>query len=81
VSHPFHPLYGRRFDLVEYRQSWGENRVYYVDEQGVRRSMPAEWTDVICQVLFVEVSAGRSRLSAAELLELTEIVRDYRKKR
>jgi Family of unknown function (DUF5372) len=27
VTHPFHPLSGRGFEFVAYRQNWGEDRV------------------------------------------------------
>ena len=29
VTHPFHPLLNQELELVSYRQSWGEERVYY----------------------------------------------------
>jgi hypothetical protein len=29
VTHPFHPLYGCTFELVIYRNNWGEDRVYF----------------------------------------------------
>ena len=33
MTHPFHPLFGRRFEFVSRRRNWGEDRVYYHDEQ------------------------------------------------
>jgi Family of unknown function (DUF5372) len=32
VTHPFHPLRGRTFQLVDCRQTWGEERVYFYDD-------------------------------------------------
>src|SRR5258708_32753099 len=32
VTHPFHPLFGRKFDLLTHRRNWGEDRVYYQEE-------------------------------------------------
>ncbi|MCB1873320.1 MAG: hypothetical protein KDI49_15190 [Gammaproteobacteria bacterium] len=29
VTHPFHPLLGREFTLVDRRTTWGEDRVYF----------------------------------------------------
>ena len=46
VTHPFHPLYGRDFEFVAYRQNWGEDRVHLHDETGQLFSLPAAWTDV-----------------------------------
>ena len=47
VTHPFHPLFGRKFDLLTHRRNWGEDRVYYQNEDGGLRSWPAHWTDVV----------------------------------
>ncbi len=46
VTHPFHPLFGRRFEFVARRRNWGEDRVYYHDERGELVSLPTGWTDV-----------------------------------
>ena len=45
-THRFHPLYGREFEFVAYRQNWGEDRVHLHDENGQLFSLPAGWTDV-----------------------------------
>src|SRR5947209_17989817 len=34
VTHPFHPFRGRAFQLVDCRQTWGEDRVYFHDDSG-----------------------------------------------
>jgi hypothetical protein len=34
VTHPFHPLAGRDFEFVAYRQNWGEDRAHRLDENG-----------------------------------------------
>jgi hypothetical protein len=41
VTHPFHPLSGRDFEFVAYRQNWGEDRVHLHDENGQLSSLPA----------------------------------------
>jgi hypothetical protein len=35
VTHPFHPLSGRTFQLIECRQTWGEYRVFFHDDGGL----------------------------------------------
>jgi Family of unknown function (DUF5372) len=40
VTHPFHPWVGREFVFVAARQTWGKNRVFFFDEDGVQRSLP-----------------------------------------
>ncbi|WP_225649627.1 DUF5372 family protein, partial [Bradyrhizobium australafricanum] len=29
ITHPFHPLCGRKFELICRRRHWGEDRVVY----------------------------------------------------
>jgi hypothetical protein len=41
VTHPFHPLYGREFRLVDFRRAWGEDRVYFHTEHGELVRLPA----------------------------------------
>jgi len=41
VTHPFHPLSGRDFEVVAYRQNWGEDRVCLHDENGQLFSLSA----------------------------------------
>jgi uncharacterized protein DUF5372 len=46
VTHPFHPLHGREWDLVARRHNWSEDRVYFHDDRGRLRTIPAAWTSV-----------------------------------
>jgi hypothetical protein len=74
VTHPFHPLFGREYDLIDYRHFWAEDRVVYVDETGVARSLPARWTSAVAEDPAVIVSAGRSHFRGADLVELAKLV-------
>jgi hypothetical protein len=74
VTHPFHPLHGFRFELIEYHQAWGEDRVYFLDSAGQLQRLPAAWTDVEGEDPFVAVAGGRSPLRMAELLQLVDLV-------
>lgn len=75
MTHPFHPLLGREFALIEYRQFWGEDRVVYVNDTGEARSLPARWTSAVAEDPIAAVSAGRSHFRVADLLELVKMVR------
>jgi hypothetical protein len=75
VTHPFHPLRGREYDLIDYRHFWSEDRVVYVDETGEARSLPARWTSAAAEDPTVVLSAGRSHFRVADLLELAKLVR------
>lgn len=74
MTHPFHPLRGREYELVEYRHFWSEDRVVYVDETGAPRSLPAHWTSAVAEDPAVVVSAGRSHFRVADLVELAKLV-------
>src|SRR5262245_54432072 len=57
---PIHPLFGQEFELVEYRNNWGEDRVYFFNTKGEVQSIAASCTDAAGVDPFVEISAGRS---------------------
>jgi hypothetical protein len=60
--------------FVVARRTWGEDRVFFVDEEGVQRSLPRAWTDAADADPFVVVAAGRSRLRVSDLVGLVEMV-------
>ena len=74
ITHVFHPLNGRQFDLIEHRAIFAESVVYFHDDTGELREIPAAWTDFVALDPFVEVAAGRSPLHAERLLELADLV-------
>ncbi len=76
MTHPHHPLFGQEFDLVTYRHAWGEHRVFFHDQEGRLRCLPATWTDVVAPEPFVEVSAGRSLFRIEDLLALAALLRE-----
>ena len=78
VTHPFHPLCGREFELVTYRHNWGENRVYFYDDQGRLKAIPAGWTNIGPDSLFEVISSGRSSFRTSDLLELVDLVAGLR---
>jgi hypothetical protein len=78
VTHPFHPLFGREFDLVSRRHAWGHVRVGVSDDQGRLISLPAGWTSVGAEDPFLVIAAGRSPLHIATLPALAALVRRLR---
>lgn len=74
VTHPFHPLFGREYTLLSYQRCWGEDRVFFVDETDEVRRLPARWTSVVADDPFVVMSAGRSCLRFADLVELAKLI-------
>ena len=74
ITHPFHPLNGREFALVTFRQNWSEDRVYFHNDDGRLISVPTAWTSISAADPFVVVSAGRSPFKAQDLLEVAELI-------
>jgi hypothetical protein len=70
VIHPFHPLYGQRFEVVEWRCNWGEQRLYYHDLSGRLTSLPIAWTSFGPVDPVVCLGEGRAYFRAADLSEL-----------
>jgi hypothetical protein len=62
------------FALVTRRQNWGEDRVYFHDEDGCLISLPARWTSVCSPDPVIALSAGRSAFCVRDLLELAELI-------
>ncbi|MBF0585009.1 MAG: hypothetical protein HQL80_12365 [Magnetococcales bacterium] len=76
MTHPFHPLSGKTFDLLHFRQNWGEKRVYYLDASENLASIPACWTDICADDPFIVMARGRSFFKATDLEQLTRLVRE-----
>ena len=74
MTHPFHPLYGREFELVVYRQNWGEDRVHLHSEDGELFSLPAGWTDAAPVDAFVVIAEGRCPFTVEGLLRLADLI-------
>jgi hypothetical protein len=74
IIHPFHPLFGREYQLVTYRKTWGEDRVYFHTEAGQFVAVPAHWTDLFPVDPFQTVAAGQAHFRPTELLLLAELI-------
>jgi hypothetical protein len=67
-------LFQQEFEVVSYRQNWGEDRVWFHDKNGRLQSVPANWTDAVEVDPFVVVAAGRSLFRITDLLELAQLI-------
>jgi hypothetical protein len=57
-----------------HRYNWGESRVFFVDDEGQTRWLPASWTSVEPPDPFVVMASGRAAFRAQDLLELARLV-------
>jgi hypothetical protein len=74
ITHPFHPLRGRTFQLVDCRQTWGEDRVYFHDDAGQLARLPLQWTDVVPDDPTVVVGGGRAHFRYNDLCRLADLL-------
>jgi len=79
VTHPFHPLTERTFEVLSVRQTWGEYRVFYQDDDGALAALPAQWTDVAEADPFVTIARGRAYCRPADLLHLCHLIDEGRR--
>lgn len=76
MTHPFHPLKGCRFELLDSRRAWGEDRVYYLNDAGAVKFIQSSWTDIGMPDPYVIVSQGRSVFRTSDLLSLVLLVNE-----
>ncbi len=74
VTHPFHPRRGQTLQLVDCRQTWGEDRVYFHDDAGQLARLPLQWTDVVPDDPTVVVGAGRAHFRYDDLCRLADLL-------
>ena len=74
ITHPFHPLNGHRFEALETKFCWGEERVYFIDGDGVMQRLRVTWTSLETPDPFVATSAARSAFRVRDLLALADLV-------
>jgi hypothetical protein len=75
VTHPFHPLSGRAFELVGQHQAWGEPRVFfYIPPNPELRSMPVQWTSLALPDPFLMIAQGRTLLRFLDAQRLSEVL-------
>jgi len=60
------------------RHTWGEYRVFFYDEQGALKALPASWTNAGTLDPFVTLSAGRAHFQPADLLALVGMLERLR---
>jgi hypothetical protein len=64
--------------FVAVRQTWSEHRVFFLDEDGIQRSLPAGWTDAVAADVFVAMACGRSPFRVEDLVGLAELIDRFR---
>ena len=74
VTHPFHPLRGKKIKAVRRCLHWGEARIEYLSEDGRLRTISAGLTDVDPIDEFRRIAAGRAAFRASDLSALVGLL-------
>ena len=74
VTHPFHPLHGREFELIEIATMNGVGLVHYTADDGTLRTIRQAFTSAAAVAPFARVAAGRSAFRVADLLALAALL-------
>ena len=56
------------------RQTWSQDRVFFLDSEGRQFSLPVGWTDAAEADPFVAMAAGRCPFRFADLVELRRLI-------
>ena len=76
ITHPFHPLCGHTFPLLSQRFAWGEERVFFPDQETHEvRSLPLAWTDLALPDPFLVVAGRKAVLRWKDLHQLAQFLR------
>lgn len=65
---------GHEYVFAGLRQTWGEHRVFFLDEDGGQHSMPVGWTDVADPDVFVAIADGRAAFRVCDLIALARLI-------
>jgi len=74
ITHPFHPLRGREFPLLDERRNRHGDRVWFQADDGVLRTVPREWTSLATRDPFEVIAAGRAWFRPDDLARLVALV-------
>jgi len=80
VTHPFHPLRGRRFPVLKVRRTGGREVLSLFDEQQGTIALPREWTDQAPPSIVSGLLPQAPILHPACLIQLCELAQLLKKR-
>jgi hypothetical protein len=80
VTHPFHPLLGKRFLVLKKRRVGGQEVLSLFDEPNGTVALPREWTDHAPPSPYATVLEPAPVLDVAGLIKLRELLQLMEKK-
>ena len=76
VTHPFHPCRGRELIYIGERYNRYGTQIL-VEDDGIIRSVPREWTDLFAPDPEVILGGGHLLVRVRDLVELTRLVEGF----
>jgi hypothetical protein len=67
-------LYGRQFEILNYRHNWGEYRVTFYENPDHVHTLPAAWTSLVPSDPSVVLASGRAPFQVRDLLALAQLI-------
>ncbi|MCY4025515.1 MAG: DUF5372 family protein [Acidobacteria bacterium] len=74
MTHPFHPLRGRRFPVLKTRRVSGIDTLILQGTPGGTFCVPREWTDREIPAAAANLASGAHVLDFVKLIALTELL-------
>jgi hypothetical protein len=65
-------------DLVAQGREWGEERVYYRDQNGRMRFLPARWTDLAAPDPLIVTAGGRAYFRVEDLIQVQDRLKEWK---
>jgi hypothetical protein len=78
ITHPFHPLLGHEFVVLDERRSRHGERVWYCADDGSALTVPRGWTSLAETDLFATIASGPTWFRFDDLLRLVALIGDVR---
>ncbi|MCX9080887.1 MAG: DUF5372 family protein, partial [Candidatus Methanoperedens sp.] len=78
IIHPFHPLYGKEFEIIEIRYGWEEERVWFYKQDQKLENLPLAWTNLHPPDPYLDLEECHSPFRVEDLLQLSDIIKEMK---
>lgn len=79
VTHPFHPLYGQEFEIIENKRIQARDRVFFIQKDGSKSSLPLTWCDLRPPDPYLDINGKHSPFRVEDLLKLSDLIEEVRR--
>ena len=79
VTHPFHPLNGKKFEIIKCRHGWGKERVWFYKQNGTVGTLPLAWTNLRSPDPYLDMEGEHSPFRIEDLLQLSDLIKEIKR--